>query len=337
MLNFEKENKKVVAVTVSGVTKITENLYSSVRSGIKASMATYFNLADNDVSVSDATASSASPSFIDVSVSGATASSASPSFTYTVRLSVSSIAMPIFNAKMKAFIGPPSAAIGSFISSVAKSITAKQPNLAQDISQMSIKITIPGVSADTELDKVGQKVKSLSSELLLTYVSEMKLNSHKLSSQVAPRNNGKFEPLTATQLQTFIMNSAPNDDADSLMTYAAIACRKLSKLQGRALELAEKKCNLFRHKLIQKLRQEKKNTLPKTDEDSQLNAEKEAKANLKIVEKEEKRASEAVGKDEEENLRESKELSEQSINNNEAEDAAHSSEVEEEKVAKRAS
>ena len=133
-------------------------------------MATYFNLPDNDVSVSDATASSASPSF-----------------TYTVRLSVSSIAMPIFNAKMKAFIGPPSAAIGSFISSVAKSITAKQPNLAQDISQMSIKLTIPGVSAYTELDKVGQKAKSLSSELLLTYVSEMKLNSHKLSSQVAPR------------------------------------------------------------------------------------------------------------------------------------------------------
>ena len=60
MLNFEKENKKVVAVTVSGVTKITENLCSGVRSGIKASMATYFNLADNDVSVSDATASSAS-------------------------------------------------------------------------------------------------------------------------------------------------------------------------------------------------------------------------------------------------------------------------------------
>ena len=115
------------------------------------------------------------------------------------------------------------------------------------------------------------------------------------------------------------MNSAPSGDADSLMTYAAIACRRLSKLQRKALELAEKKCNLFRHKLT-KVRQEK-NTLPKTDEDSQLNAEKEAKANLKI--NEEKRASEAVGKDEEENLRK-QELSEQSINENEAEDAARS-------------
>ena len=39
--------------------------------------------------------------------------------------------------------------------------------------------------------------------------------------------------------------------------------------------------------------------------DSQMKAE-EAEADLKIVEKEEKRASAAVGKDEEENLRESK-------------------------------
>ena len=131
---------------------------------------------------------------------------ASPSFKYTVRLSVSSIALPIFNAKMKALIGPPSAAIGSFISSVAKSITAKEPNLGPRYFSNVNKFTIKGVGADTEIDKFGQKTKSLSNELLLTYVSEMKLNKNKLSSQDAPRNNGKFEPLTATQLQTFIMN-----------------------------------------------------------------------------------------------------------------------------------
>ena len=110
--------------------------------------------------------------------------------------------------------------------------------------------------------------------------------------------------------------------------------QKIVKIAGERIRIGREEMQFISTQIDTKITPRKKNTLPKTDEDSQMNAEKEAEADLKIVEKEEKRASAAVGKDEEENLRESKELSEQSINENEAEDAAHSSEVEEEKVAK---
>ena len=72
------------------------------------------------------------------------------------------------------------------------------------------------------------------------------------------------------------------------------------KITQETLELAEKKCNCSTW--VFKITPEKI-LAAKTDEDSRLNAEKEAKANLKIVEKEEKRAGEAVGKDEEKSSR----------------------------------
>ena len=145
-----------------------------------------------------------------------------------------------------------------------------------------------------------------------------------------------YKPLSSDDLLDHVMSGVPMHDVDSLLTYAAIACRGLSKLTGVTLENAKQKCSGVKNRLAEYLRKEKGRSsinISPNDGQMQTKVEKENEAELKEVDGQEKQIRNAFEKEQDESTRGNKEISKNLMKEQEQEKFAHNLEIQEENLA----
>jgi hypothetical protein len=317
LIQFEKSNSKTISFRTSGVSKISDITYSTISSSIKESLETYFNLPAANIKVSDATAS---PGNI---------------FTYIVTLKVSNIMMQMVNSKVKALMISPATPRSKLISDVKSKVVEKYAELKDDVSHMELSVSLDGIVHESELNKFHLRAKALANEIELAYVSDLKLRENK-PGDGAHIHRIAYKPLSSDDLLDHVMSGVPMHDVDSLLTYAAIACRGLSKLTGVTLENAKQKCSGVKNRLAEYLRKEKGRSsinISPNDGQMQTKVEKENEAELKEVDGQEKQIRNAFEKEQDESTRGNKEISKNLMKEQEQEKFAHNLEIQEENLA----
>jgi len=317
LIEFEKSNTKTISFRISDVSKISDSTYPAIGSSIKESLETYFNLPAANIKVSDATAS---PGNI---------------FTYIVTLKVSNIMMQMINSKVKALMTPPATPRSKLMSDVKSKVVEKFAELKDDVSHMALSASIAGIDYDTEINKFHLRAKALTNEIELAYISDLKLRKNK-PDDGSRIHRIAYKPLSRDDLLDHVMSGVPINDVDSLLTYAAIACRGLSKLTGVALENAKQKCSGVKNRLAQYLKKEKSRSsinISPNDSQLQMKVEKENEAEIKEVDRQEKQIRNAFEKEQDENMRGNKEISFDSLKEQEQEKISQNLEIEEENLA----